>query len=51
VRLLHCVHERIAEHDDHQYVDKEKVMLKNVGTVDRVICIVAGLALIAASHV
>jgi hypothetical protein len=49
MRLLHCVHERTAEHDDHRHVDKEKVMLKNVGTADRVIRIVAGLALIGAS--
>ena len=32
-------------------VAKEEVMVKKVGTVDRVIRIVAGLALIAASHV
>jgi hypothetical protein len=49
VRLLHCADERVAEHDDHRHVDKEKVMLKNVGTVDRVIRVIAGLALIAAS--
>jgi hypothetical protein len=33
VRLLHCVHQRIAEHDDHRHVDKEiRMPLKRQST-------------------
>jgi hypothetical protein len=42
-------HATFAEQNDDDAVFKEQVMVHNVGTVDRVIRIVAGLALIAGS--
>jgi hypothetical protein len=48
-RGLDLDHAGPADSDDHVPLLSEKDMIQNVGTVDRVIRIVAGAALIAAS--
>lgn len=46
---LDLAHGTLADKGDDEPVIKEKAMLQNVGTVDRVIRVLAGLALIAGS--